>query len=235
MKMLITILTLTATAWAQSPPILDTGFSVSGNQRISDAILVDTDGDGEQELCAKIYGSGIPELVLFDLKTHEEIARTLHTVQSFEFFAGDLEGDGKEEIILIDSRAYIGGSPTIEIFHRNGNSLTGSQFNTPGGITSRVGDVDGDGSDELILGYLPLGYTDPGGIGPVNLQVWSWSGVDFELLSQTPFHQTYFQLHVGDLDNDDRAEITVFQTGPRGEQLEEKPPHLFIHTKTILI
>ncbi len=80
-------------------------------------------------------------------------------IRAFENFqggvnlaAGDLYGDGNEQII---AGSGIGGSPLVKVFKRDGTLLY--QFlaydkNFRGGVNVAAGDVNGDGRDEIITG-----------------------------------------------------------------------------------
>ncbi|MDD5032477.1 MAG: S8 family serine peptidase, partial [Patescibacteria group bacterium] len=66
--------------------------------------------------------------------------------------AGDVNGDGKDEII---AGAGVGGGPHIRVFDSSGKVL--GQFfaydkNFRGGVNVAAGDVNGDGVDEIIAG-----------------------------------------------------------------------------------
>ena len=65
---------------------------------------------------------------------------------------GDVDGDGSEEIV---TGAGFTGGPQIKIFNKNGE-VKGQFFaydkNFRGGVNVAVGDVDGDGSEEIVTG-----------------------------------------------------------------------------------
>ncbi|MDD4271417.1 MAG: glycosyltransferase [Patescibacteria group bacterium] len=67
--------------------------------------------------------------------------------------AGDINGDGQDEII---AGAGTGGGPQIRIFDHNGRLLSGGFFafdkNFRGGVNVAAGDINGDGQDEIIAG-----------------------------------------------------------------------------------
>jgi hypothetical protein len=71
---------------------------------------------------------------------------------------GDLDGDGQPEIV---TGAGPGGGPHVRGFDADGSALPTSFFayaaGFSGGVSVALGDVDGDGDDEIITGAGPGG------------------------------------------------------------------------------
>jgi hypothetical protein len=130
---------------------------------------------------------------------------------------GDLDGDGRDEILIGTGR---GGQGNIEVFdfaegrlqHRRWLASTWSEYNqAQGEVRPAVGDYDGDGRNDVIVGFGPVSESAqlPGGAYEVlaadgSHLAWgevSWGDYN-ELNGET-------RPVVGDLDGDGRGEIVI--------------------------
>jgi len=114
---------------------------------------------------------------------------------------GDINGDGKDEVVTVPGK---GGGPHVRIFDQSGK-LLGQFFAfdtwTRNGLFVSVGDVNNDGTDEIVL------TQETGGTGQV--RVFNQKG--YLLSSLYPFGRTSVPMHVaiGNLDDDTAQEIAV--------------------------
>lgn len=137
---------------AGSGPNFTGGVNVAGG---------DTDGDGKAEIITGVVSQGPPIIGVWKFNT----ATNQATLQSFflafdqsfpggvNVAAGDTDGDGKAEIL---AGAGPGGAPHIRLLTPTGGGLPGSIYaygaDFPGGVQVALGDIDGDGDDEVITG-----------------------------------------------------------------------------------
>ncbi len=92
----------------------------------------------------------------FEYSTKELINEFLSYGENFlggsSVTAGDIDGNGKEEII---TGASFGGGPHVRIFNSFGKIIGQFFAYNPafrGGVNVATGDIDGDGKDEIITG-----------------------------------------------------------------------------------
>ena len=150
-------------------------------------------------------GAG-PHVKIYDGVTGAELA----SFMAFgpEFFggvnvaAGDLNGDGRADIIV---GAGPGAGPHVKVF--DGASLTeilsffAYDSGFKGGVTVAVGDLDGDGSVEIVTGM------GEGGAGLVKAYRGSDAAEIYRFLAYAPGFKGGVSVAVGDLDGDGIAEI----------------------------
>jgi hypothetical protein len=122
--------------------------------------------------------------------------------------AGDVDGDGTDEII---TGAGPGGGPHVKVFTANGvemASFFAYDSNFDKGIYVAAGDVDGDGTDEIVTG--------PGVGGGPNVKIFKYDGR--QLSSFFAYDEGFkggVDVAVGDVVSDGTDEI-ITGAGPGG-------------------
>jgi hypothetical protein len=115
----------------------------------------DIDGDGEIDIVAAARRGVSPQVHVFALEGTRK-SSFLAYVPSFmggvNVAVGDVDGDGAKDIV---TAPMAGGGPHVRIFGIDGTVQ--SQFfafdeRSRAGVSIAVGDVDGDGVDEIIAG-----------------------------------------------------------------------------------
>lgn len=120
-------------------------------------ILADPGGDGIPEIITAAGPGGGPHVRLFRSDGSYIggfFAYDSNYRKGVRIAAGDLDGDGKDEIV---TGTEVGGGPLVRVFDGHGDVKFTSGFyafdkNYHGGIHVAVGDVNGDGKGEIIVG-----------------------------------------------------------------------------------
>jgi hypothetical protein len=138
---------------------LRTSFSPFGDastQTVSIAVG-DVNGDGKEEIVTGAGAGGLPQVRVFTADGKPIGPGFLAYGADFRggvnVAVGDLYGTGSDAIV---TGAGAGGGPQVRIFNRNGKVLNvgwyayDSRFR--GGVSVAVGDVNGDGKEEIVTG-----------------------------------------------------------------------------------
>ncbi|MBX9579208.1 MAG: VCBS repeat-containing protein [Gemmataceae bacterium] len=120
-----------------------------------DVAVGDVNGDGLDEIITAPGPGGGPNVKVFD-RTGKQLASFFAYEAGFRggvtVAAGDLTGDGKAEIVTGPGP---GGGPLARVFSPTGkllNSVVTFDVTFRGGVNVAVGDVNGDGRNEIIAG-----------------------------------------------------------------------------------
>lgn len=188
-------------------------------------LMADFDGDGKTELLVtspwglgvlKLSGSTLTAPMMAPNGTRFD-GWLLNTEDNRFGPVGDFDGDGKKEILVtspwgLSIFKLSGNTMSVPMIAQNGTRFGDWLLNTADNRFSPIGDVDGDGRDEILV-------TSPWGIGILKLSgntltalMMAPNGTRFGgwLLNTTDNHL----VTSADLDGDGRAEIVI--TSPWG-------------------
>ncbi len=171
----------------------------------------DLDADGRDELLVAPGPGYAPLVRRYALTPSPRHVRTIwaldgKSANGLQLACGDLDGDGRAEIIAGASR----GSGHVTVHRADGKRIAsffpfGKRFR--GGITLAAGDLDGDGRAEILTGK------ETGGTA---VRYFAMHGKRLGTLPPfTNAQEIGTSLAAGDLDGDSRAEILVARTGSK--------------------
>jgi poly-gamma-glutamate synthesis protein (capsule biosynthesis protein) len=170
-------------------------------------------------LQADLDADGVPETVYWE-GAHVRVERDGATVWQSEpewhvvdVAAGDIWNDLRQEVILAmwkDDKAGVPRSHPFIMGHRHGryDLLWGGSAVAAPIRDLDIGDVDGDGQNELVV--LEGTYDDPVDAPARFITVWRWNGWGFTLLWRSAEGQ-YDSLQLLDVHEEGGVEIVVRQ------------------------
>jgi gliding motility-associated-like protein len=174
----------------------------------------DFDKDGKPDLVVANYGAGVNTIsVLRNTSsgpgniTYAPKVDFASTVRPSSVSAGDLDGDGKPDIAVVNQN-----SNTLSIFRNTSTGVGNISFATKVDFTTEqnplfvsIGDLDDDNKPELAIGYslgnsvISVFRNLSSGIGNINFA----PKADFALVSVP------FSVHMGDLDGDGKPDLVA--------------------------
>jgi hypothetical protein len=169
----------------QSLTPVDGGFMAYNNWSGGVTVAAgDVTGDGKADIITGPGAGGGPDVEvwngpnrarLFGFMAYTDPQAQPNWNGGVNVASGDLDGDGKAEIVV---GPWNGGGPHLRIFEHDGKLRNGGVFagnpSFSGGLTVAVGDLNGDGKAEIIVGAFSQtnavkGYTNqtPENLAPI--------------------------------------------------------------------
>ncbi|PKM91329.1 hypothetical protein CVU82_01890 [Candidatus Falkowbacteria bacterium HGW-Falkowbacteria-1] len=120
--------------------------------------VMDLDGDGTQEIITAAGIGGGPHIRVFNKDGKSITAGFFAYEQTFRggvsIAVGDIDGDGKKEIISVPGP---GRDPEVKIFDKDGKniqSFLAYEKDFTAGLRIMVDDIDANGTDEILVGAI---------------------------------------------------------------------------------
>ena len=191
---------------------------VMRGDRASDVTLADFDGDGMDDVAISNFGSGNDAAKSFvyysdgkDFSSREKLE--IPTFGATALSAGDINGDGKPELVVSNQRINYYHALQSAVFWNVDGKFTfdrRTQLDTQGTTSNCIGDVNNDGKPDVVFFNLEGFYRD----GPAYTRIYWGDGTrnytPLRALDIVPTHYVTGVAHA-DLDDDGDVELVINQ------------------------
>lgn len=188
---------------------------IAGGDRFgaSLAALGDVDGDGVRDLLVGSPGAPHPSVSVISMKTGTLVSRDISTDPGFASAVAVIHSDRAAPVMVVGSPAHSAGNGAICVYYvsieETPQSVPGTNWNEHFGARLHASDLDGDGTDELVVGALGATGATPaaGRVTALRRSGWkpSWS---HDLPACESEHGLTLGT-LGDLDGDTQREVVV--------------------------
>lgn len=213
----------------------------AANSNLGDSVssISDVDGDGKDDIIVGAPGAS-PGGVSYAGSVYIYSSDTGNLIQQFNGGAAhnlfgnavssisDIDGDGKDDVIVGDSAASPGGlysAGSAYIYSSGTGNLIqqyngGAMLNMFGYSVSSISDIDGDGKDDVLVGAYA---TSPGGISYAG-SAYIYSSGTGNLIQQYNGGVMYDSFgysvsSIADMDDDEKDDVLVGATGADPDSL----------------
>ena len=188
----------------------------------------DADNDGKNEIVLSTFNVGAPTILKYDVATGSWTSKTAEPIPLEYYQPGSdwlgldyarvRDADNVVDALGNRDNEIVGGGNNDRLMIWKYNKLTGDYdlkfvSDDLGGFTQGVdaGDIDADGSNEVVIGSCGAGQGKKR--IPGNLCIFVFNGSTYVMADSFPLDFDLGNLGLGDLDNDGRAEI-AFSASP---------------------
>ena len=186
--------------------------------RPNDVALADFDGDGLDDVAIANFGTGNDAAKSYvyysdgkDFSSREKLE--IPTFGAVAVSAGDINGDGKPELVVSNQRINYYHAMQSAVFWNTGGKFafaSRTQLDTQGSTSNCIGDVNNDGKPDVVFFNLEGFYRD----GPAYTRVYWGDGTrnytPQRALDIVPTHYVTGVAHA-DLDDDGDVELVINQ------------------------